>query len=148
MRRTAGYTWTDYKTYRDCRRIKYNPVLDKIQDYKRNWTEHVNRMPCNITHADKKLHLKRQRNQGRPLKRLLEAWDQNGSTSGPTPWPLHGYNCQSHTWHYMFWLLLLAIIRCVKYTHIIKMEPTAIPYDPRYKNYTCGGSTFIFCHVN
>jgi hypothetical protein len=26
------------------------------------------------------------RNHGRPLKRLLEKWDRNGSTSGPTPW--------------------------------------------------------------
>jgi hypothetical protein len=25
------------------------------------------------------------RNHGRPLKRLLDAWDRNGSTSGPTP---------------------------------------------------------------
>jgi hypothetical protein len=25
MRRTAGYTWTDHKTNRDCQRIKYNP---------------------------------------------------------------------------------------------------------------------------
>jgi hypothetical protein len=26
------------------------------------------------------------RNHGRPLKRLLDTWDRNGSTSGPTPW--------------------------------------------------------------
>ena len=25
------------------------------------------------------------RNHGRPLKRLLDTWDRNGSTSGPTP---------------------------------------------------------------
>jgi hypothetical protein len=23
------------------------PVLDKIQEYRRNWLQHVNRMPCN-----------------------------------------------------------------------------------------------------
>ena len=28
------------------------------------------------------------RNHGRPLKRLLDAWDRNGSTSGPTPWKI------------------------------------------------------------
>jgi hypothetical protein len=28
------------------------------------------------------------RNHGRPLKRLLETWDRNGSTSGPTPWQI------------------------------------------------------------
>jgi hypothetical protein len=26
------------------------------------------------------------RNYGRPLKRLLDTWDRNGSISGPTPW--------------------------------------------------------------
>jgi hypothetical protein len=26
------------------------------------------------------------RYHGRPLKRLLDTWDRNGSTSGPTPW--------------------------------------------------------------
>jgi len=30
------------------------------------------------------------RNHGRSLKRLLDTWDQNGSTSGPTPWKIHG----------------------------------------------------------
>jgi len=35
------------------------------------------------------------RNHGRPLKRLLDTWDWNGSTSGPTPW---------HIWRW--WLLL------------------------------------------
>jgi hypothetical protein len=29
------------------------------------------------------------RNQGRPLKRLLDTWDRNGSTSGPTPWQIY-----------------------------------------------------------
>jgi hypothetical protein len=26
------------------------------------------------------------RNHSRPFKRLLDTWDRNGSTSGPTPW--------------------------------------------------------------
>jgi len=29
------------------------------------------------------------RNHGRPLKRQLDAWDRNGSTSGPTPWQIY-----------------------------------------------------------
>jgi hypothetical protein len=28
------------------------------------------------------------RNYGRPLKTLLDTWDRNGSTSGPTPWEI------------------------------------------------------------
>ena len=29
------------------------------------------------------------RNHGRPLKRLLDTWDRNGSSSGPTPWQIY-----------------------------------------------------------
>ena len=29
------------------------------------------------------------RNHGRPLKRLLDTWDWNGSTGGPTPWQIY-----------------------------------------------------------
>jgi len=32
------------------------------------------------------------RNNDRPLKRLLDAWDRNGSTSGPTPWKIDDDN--------------------------------------------------------
>jgi hypothetical protein len=28
------------------------------------------------------------RNHGRPLKRLLDSWDRNGSTGGPTAWQI------------------------------------------------------------
>jgi hypothetical protein len=34
------------------------------------------------------------RNDGRPLKRLLDAWDQNGSTRGPTPWQIYDDFCE------------------------------------------------------
>jgi hypothetical protein len=29
------------------------------------------------------------RNHGRTLKRLLDTWDRNESTSDPTPWQIH-----------------------------------------------------------
>ena len=29
------------------------------------------------------------RNRGRPLKRLLDTWDRNGSTSGRTAWRIY-----------------------------------------------------------
>ena len=32
------------------------------------------------------------RNYGRPLKRLLDTWDRNGSTRGPTPWQIYDYD--------------------------------------------------------
>jgi len=46
MRRTAGYIWTDYKTNTQiAKELKITPVLDKLLEYKRNWIQHVNRMP-------------------------------------------------------------------------------------------------------
>ena len=46
MRRTAGYTWTDCKTnLHIAKELEITPVLDKLLEYKRNWIQHVNRMP-------------------------------------------------------------------------------------------------------
>jgi hypothetical protein len=62
--RTAEYTWTDHKTNTDiAKELNITPVLDKIQDYKRNWIQHVNRMPRKTIQIDKKkkLHPKRQK---------------------------------------------------------------------------------------
>jgi len=48
MRRTAGYTWTDYKTNAQItKELKITPILDKLLEYKRRWIQHVNRMPRN-----------------------------------------------------------------------------------------------------
>jgi hypothetical protein len=67
MRRTAAYTWTDHKTNTEiAKELNITPVLDKIQDYNRNWIQHVNLMP-QITQTDKKTTPpKGRRNQGRP----------------------------------------------------------------------------------
>ena len=88
MRRTAGYTWTDYKTNAQItKELKITPILDKLLEYKRSWIQHVNRMPRNRLHRVIKHYSPiGRRNHGRPLKRLLDTWDRNGSTSGPTPW--------------------------------------------------------------
>jgi hypothetical protein len=38
MRKTAGYTWTDYKANTGiAEELNISPVLDKIQDYKKKW---------------------------------------------------------------------------------------------------------------
>jgi hypothetical protein len=42
------------------------------------------------------------RNYGRPLKRLLDTWDRNGSTSGPTPWQI--YDDDDHHHHLIYGL--------------------------------------------
>jgi hypothetical protein len=45
MRRTAGYTWANHKANTEIKKeLNITPVLHKIQDYKRKWTQHVNRM--------------------------------------------------------------------------------------------------------
>jgi len=74
MRRTAGYTWTDYKTDAQiANELKITPVLDKLLGYKRSWTQHVNRMPRNRLHRVMKYFSPTGgRNHGRPLKRLLD----------------------------------------------------------------------------
>jgi len=48
MRRTAGYTWTDYKTNaRIAKEFKITTILEKLLEYKRSWIQRVNRMPRN-----------------------------------------------------------------------------------------------------
>jgi hypothetical protein len=48
IRITAGYTWTNYKTNTQiAKELKITPILDKLLEYKRNWIQHVNRMPRN-----------------------------------------------------------------------------------------------------
>ena len=91
MRRTAGYIWTDYKTNaQTAKELKITPVLDKLLEYKRNWIQHVNRMPRNrLPRVMKRYSPTGRRNHGRSLKRLLDTWDRNGSTSGPTAWQIY-----------------------------------------------------------
>ena len=90
MRRTAGYTWTDHKTNTQIgKELKITPILDKLQECKRNLIHHVNRLPRNrLPRVMKQYFPTGRRNYGRPLKRLLDAWDRDGSTSGPIPWQI------------------------------------------------------------
>ena len=48
MRRTAGYTWTDYKTDTQItKELKIIRILEKLLEYKSNWIQHINRMSRN-----------------------------------------------------------------------------------------------------
>ena len=48
MRITTGYSWADYKINTQItKEFKTTPTLDKLLEYKRNWIQHVNRMPRN-----------------------------------------------------------------------------------------------------
>ena len=56
----------------------------------RKWIQHLNRMPSNRLPGVMKHHSTTgRRNHGRRLKRLLDTWKWNVSTSGPTPWQVH-----------------------------------------------------------
>jgi len=74
MRRTAGYTRTDYKTNTQiAKELKITTVLDKLLEYKRNWIQHVNRMLRNgLPRVMKHCSPTGRRNHGKPLKRLLD----------------------------------------------------------------------------
>jgi len=74
IRRTAGYSWTDYKTNAQITKdLKITPILYILLEYKRNWIQHVNRMPRNrLPRVMKQSSPTDRRNHGRPLKRLLD----------------------------------------------------------------------------
>jgi len=72
MRRTAGYTPTDYKTNTQIAKgLKITPILDKLLEYKRNWIQHVNRM---LRKGNEILH--------RVMKCQKESWQIFEETSG------------------------------------------------------------------
>jgi hypothetical protein len=69
MRKTAAYTWTDYKTNIEiAKELHITPVLDKIQEYRTNWLQHINRMTHNrLLRILKNYRPTGRRNQGRIL---------------------------------------------------------------------------------
>jgi hypothetical protein len=60
---------TDHKTNTQiAKELKITPILDKLLEYKRNWIQHVNRMPCNrLPRVMKHYCPTGRRNHGRPL---------------------------------------------------------------------------------
>ena len=65
FRTTAGYSWTDHKTKTEtAKELNITPVLDKIQECRRNRLQHVNRTPCNGLLRIRKLQTKRQMEPG------------------------------------------------------------------------------------
>ena len=72
--KTAGYTWTDYKTNTQItKELKITPIFDKLLEYKRTWMQYVNRMPRNrLLRVMKPYSPTGRRYHGRPLKRFLD----------------------------------------------------------------------------
>jgi len=84
LRPPAGYTLYDHKTNDYIRReLQITGILDKIDEYRRNWLSHLQRMPQNPVPL-KSYHCIPQgrRTIGRPKKRWREQlylWKRNGS---------------------------------------------------------------------
>jgi len=104
-RRTAGYTCTDYRTNAQiAKEFKITPILGKLLEYKRSWIQQVNRMPRDrLPRIMKHYCPTGRRNRGRPLKRLLDTWDRNGSTSGLTPWQTYDDDDDTRVCVMQFW---------------------------------------------
>ena len=113
--------------------LKITPILDKLLEYKRNWIQHLNRMPCNrLPRVMKHCSPTGRRNHGRPLKRLLDTWDRNGSTSGPTPWQI--YDDDDIIVH-LSELIMYSVTECLKWT-------SRNSYSLRTIRYSCPVTTF------
>jgi len=71
MRKTARYTWRDYKTNTQvANELKITQILNKLLEYKRSWIQHVNRIPRNgLPRVMKHYSPTGRRNHGRSLKR-------------------------------------------------------------------------------
>jgi len=74
VRRETGYSWADYKINAQItKELKMTQISDILLQYKRNWIQHVNRMPRNrLPRVMKYCSPIGRRNHGRPLKRLLD----------------------------------------------------------------------------
>ena len=73
--------------------LKITPIVGKLLEYKRSWIQHVSRLPRNILPRVMKYYSPTgRRNHGRSLKRILDTWDRNASTSGPAPSQIYDYD--------------------------------------------------------
>jgi hypothetical protein len=74
LRPLAGYTLYDHKTYDYIRReLRITGILDKIDEYRRNWLSHLERMSQNrITFKTYRYRSQGRRTIGRPKKRWRE----------------------------------------------------------------------------
>jgi len=74
LRPLAGYTLYDHKTNDYIRReLRVTGILDKIDEYRRSWLSHLQRMPQNLIRLKSYLYRSQgRRTIGRPKKRWRE----------------------------------------------------------------------------
>ena len=82
-RKTAGYTWADYKTDTVItKELHVAPVLHTLQEYKRYWLQYTNRMPRNK--LLRKVCKSADKNSEVPGETTEETSRSVRATSGPT----------------------------------------------------------------
>jgi len=98
--------------------LKITSILDKLLEYKRSWIQHVNRRPRNrLPRVMKHYSSPGRRNHGRYLKRLLDTWGRNGSTSGPTRWQIYDDDFQVKSKMSVFRVHILSYFSAVHSVH-------------------------------
>jgi len=89
--------------------LNINPVLDKIQEHRTNWLQHINGNPhIRLLWILINYRSTVRRKQGRPFKKLLGVRDSNVSTCGMTPCSPHDDNYDDDDDHHhvlkYFWV--------------------------------------------
>jgi hypothetical protein len=124
-------TWADCKKNTQiAKEFNIISIFEKLLEYRRNWI-HVHRMHRNrLPRVMKHCCLTGRRNHSKPLKRLLDTWDRNGSTRGPKSWKIYYYDYYYYYYYY--------------YEIPINNNDTHFPLAPRhctyvrYKQCNCG----------
>ena len=88
MRRTAGYTWDRLQNkFTHCKGIRNNTGSRQTAGIQEELDTTCKQNASWQTAQDNEtLFPNWQKESWHPLKRLLDTWDRNGSTSGLTPW--------------------------------------------------------------
>jgi len=61
-RKAGGHSWTDYETNTEiAKEINITQILEKTQEFIRNWLQYVNRVPLNKLPRVQKLQTNRQK---------------------------------------------------------------------------------------
>ena len=94
-------------------------------------SQYVNRMPRErLPRIMKHYSPTGRRNRGRPLKRLQDTWDRNGSTSGLTPW-------QTYDYYYYYYYFSVCFFSIAQRSLIISMAMNVQTMNYAHTAFVC-----------
>jgi len=100
LRPLAGYTLYDHKTNEHIRReIQITGIIDKIDEYRRNWLQHLQRMPQN------RIPLKYRPQGTGTIGRPKKLWRESSCNSGD------GSDQRVQSFMFMMMFIIIIIIR-------------------------------------